>query len=62
MVFHATAHPHVRLASTSFDAPDHASLQGLVEDLLEVARAGDAKRVRAMLREAVPFGVGVAAD
>ena len=57
-----TAHPHVRLAGTSFDAPDHASLHGLVDDLLEVARAGDAKRVRAMLRTAVPFGVGVAAD
>ena len=51
-----TAHPHVRRAGTSYEAPDHASLHGLVEDLLDVARAGDAHRVRAMLREAVPFG------
>ena len=52
-----TAHPHVRVAAAAGESMCPDRLHAMVEDLLDAARSGDAKRVRAMLREAVPFAV-----
>ncbi len=50
-----TDHPHVRVADTAGERHCPDALRALVDGLLEAARAGDPKRVRGMLREAVPF-------
>ena len=50
-----TAHPHVRVAGASEERLRPDALRSLVDELLDAARAGDPKRVRGMVREAVPF-------
>ena len=56
-----TEHPHVRATAAADDRMEHGRLHALVEELLDAARSGQAKQVRAMLRAGVPFAA-VAAD
>jgi FlaA1/EpsC-like NDP-sugar epimerase len=52
-----TSHPHVRVAASVDEPTCPERVHVLVDGLLDAAREGNASRVRAKLREAVPFAV-----